>query len=282
MYELSVENEFGEALTLTNCPDYDVLEVQGLNPAPANINTVAVSGIDGTRFNSARIGERNIVIRLNIRPPIEENRINLYKYFRVKHPIRVRYKNEHLDVYIDGYIDSFENGLFGMLQQPQISIICPNPYWLSQHKTEVEFDSITALFEFPFSIAAAGIAFSELNAVTSTYLNAGNVATGAVITFTALANGVKNPTFYNRTTGKYFGVNITMQSGDVITINTQQGEKSVTLLRAGVTTSIVNSRSEGSTWLTFEPGENEVSYGADEGQTSLRVTLTSTQKYEGV
>lgn len=282
MYELSVENEFGEVLTLTNNPDYDVLEVQGLNPAPASINTVAVSGIDGTRFNSARIGERNIVIRLNIRPPIEDNRINLYKYFRVKHPVRVRYKNEHLDVYIDGYIDSFENGLFGMLQQPQISIICPKPYWLSESGTEVYFDSTTALFEFPFSIAAEGVAFSELNAVTSTYFNAGNVATGAVITFTALANGVQNPTFYNLTTGKYFGVGITMQSGDVITINTQQGEKSVTLLRAGVKTSIVNSRSEGSTWLIFEPGENEVSYGADEGQTSLRVSLTSVQKYEGV
>ena len=118
--------------------------------------------------------------------------------------------------------------------------------------------------------------------MTVTYFNAGDVATGAIITFTALANGVKNPTFYNRTNGTFFGLTFTMQSGDVITINTQQGEKGVTLLRGGVKTSIVNSRSAGSTWLVFEPGENEISYGADEGATSLRVLLQSVQKYEGV
>ena len=279
---MTIENEFGELLPLTNSPDYDVLAVFGLNPAPANINTVAVSGIDGTRFNSARIGERNVVISLNIRGDIESNRIKLYKYFRVKHPIRVHYKNDHLNVFIDGYIDTFENDLFTKLQQPQISIICPNPYWKSITETDVDFDSVTDLFEFPFAIESTGIPFSDLASVTVTYFNAGDVATGGIITFTALANGVKNPVFYNRTNGTFFGLTFTMQSGDVITINTQQGEKGVTLLRGGVKTSIVNSRSTGSTWLVFNPGENEISYGADEGATSLRVTLQSVQKFEGV
>lgn len=282
MYELTIENEFGELLPLTNNPDYDVLAVSGLNPAPANINTVAVSGIDGTRFNSARIGERNVVISLNIRGDIESNRIKLYKYFRVKRPIRVHYKNDHLNVFIDGYVDTFENNLFTKLQQPQISIICPNPYWKSITETDVDFDSITDLFEFPFAIESAGVPFSDLASVTVTYFNAGDVATGGIITFTALANGVKNPVFYNRTNGTFFGLTYTMQSGDVITINTQQGEKGVTLLRGGVKTSIVNSRSTGSAWLVFDPGENEISYGADEGATALRVTLQSVQKFEGV
>lgn len=282
MYELIIENEFGELLPLTNNPDYDIVAVFGLNPAPANINTVAVSGIDGTRYNSSRVGQRNLVISLNIRGDIETNRIALYKYFRVKHPVRVHYENEHLSVFIDGYIETFENDLFTKLQQPQISIICPNPYWKSISETDVDFDSITPLFEFPFSIESPGIPFSDVAILTVTYFNAGDVATGAIITFTALANGVKNPVFYNRTNNTFFGVNVTMQSGDIITINTQQGEKGVTLLRGGIKTSIVNERTSGSTWLVFEPGENEISYGADEGATSLRVFLQSVQKYEGV
>ena len=282
MYELSVENEFGEVLNLTNNPDYDVLSVDGLNPAPANINTTAISGVDGSRFNSARLGERNVVITLNINGEIEENRIELYRYFRVKHPIRVHYKNEHLDVFIDGYIETFENNLFGMLQQPQISILCPDPYWKSTSDTDVDFDIVTDLFEFPFSIESTGIAFSELSSTPLTYFNAGNVATGAVITFTALANGIVNPTFYNRTNGTYFGLTLTMQSGDTITINTQQGSKGAWLLRGGVKTGIVNDRSAGSVWLVFEPGENEISYGADEGAGSLRVALQTVQKFEGV
>lgn len=282
MYELSVENEFGEVLNLTNNPDYDVLSVDGLNPAPANINTTAISGVDGSRFNSARLGERNVVITLNINGEIEENRIELYRYFRVKHPIRIHYKNEHLDVFIDGYIETFENNFFGMLQQPQISILCPDPYWKSTSDTDVAFDIVTDLFEFPFSIESTGIAFSELSSTPLTYFNAGNVATGAVITFTALADGVVNPTFYNRTNGTYFGLTTTMQSGDTITINTQQGSKGVWLLRSGVKTSIINDRSAGSVWLVFEPGLNEISYGADEGAGSLRVALQTVQKFEGV
>lgn len=282
MYELSIVNEFGEVLPLTNNPDYDIIAVAGLNPPPAAINTVAVSGIDGTRYNSARLGERNVVIDLHINGDIEANRINLYKYFRVKHKIRVRYKNEHVDVYIDGYVDTFENNLFTMSQRPQVSIICPEPYWKSTTETDLDFDTVTSLFEFPFSIPAEGIAFSELDLISSMFFDAGNVATGAVITFTALADGVKNPTFYNRTTGEFFGVDVTMQSGDVVTINTQQGEKSVTLLRGGVVTNLINDRLTDSSWLVFEPGMNEVSYGADEGASALRVALQITQKFEGV
>lgn len=282
MYELSVKNEYGETIALTGNPDYDVLSVSGLNPAPAEISTTPVSGIDGVRYNSARLGARNIVIRLNINGDIEQKRIELYKYFRVKHPVRIYYKNDTLDVYIDGYIETFENDFFTMLQQPQISIICPDPYFKNISESEINFESVTALFTFPFTIDSNGIPFSSLNDVTAQYFNAGNVATGGIITFTALANGVKNPAFYNNTNGTFFGVDITMQSGDIITINTQHGEKSVKLNRSGTVTSIVGNRTTGSVWIVFEPGENEIRYGADENQNSLRCGLSSVQRFEGV
>lgn len=282
MFELSVKNEYGDVLMLTGNPDYDVLSVSGLNPAPAEINTTPVSGIDGTRYNSARVGQRNIVIRLNINGDIEDRRIELYRYFRVKHTVRVYYKNEHVDVYIDGYIETFENDFFTILQQPQISIICPDPYFKSMSETEIDFENVTALFTFPFAIAAEGIPFSSLNEISSRYFNVGNVETGGIITFTALADGVKNPVFYNNTNGTFFGVDITMQSGDVIEINTQRGEKSVKLTRSGVTTSIVGDRTSGSTWIVFEPGENEISFGADVSASSLRCTLSCVQRFEGV
>jgi predicted phage tail component-like protein len=282
VFELSVKNEYGDVLALTGNPDYDVLSVSGLNPAPAEINTTPVSGIDGTRYNSARIGQRNIVICLNINGDIEDRRIELYRYFRVKHTARVYYKNEHADVYIDGYIETFENDFFTILQQPQISIICPDPYFKSMSDTEIDFENVTALFTFPFAIAAEGIPFSSLNEISSRYFNAGNVETGGIITFTALADGVKNPIFYNNTNSTFFGVDITMQSGDVIEINTQRGEKSVKLTRSGVTTSIVGDRTSGSTWIVFEPGENEISFGADVSASSLRCTLSCVQRFEGV
>lgn len=282
MYTLIVENEQGEQLELTHNENYDVLEVIGLNPPTAAINTAIVAGFDGSRFNSARIEQRNIVITLNIRYPIEANRLILYKYFRVKRYVKIYYKNGSRDVFIEGYVENFENNIFTQLQRPQISIICPNPFWKSTTDINVEFSNMTALFEFPFSIPSEGIEFSSINKITTTYINIGDVATGAIIKFYANSDQILNPIFYNRTTGKYFGLNFDMYDGDVITVNTQQGEKSVTLLRDGITTNILSNRQTGSTWITFEPGENEISYGADEGQSNLNVTVTAVQKYEGV
>lgn len=282
MYTLIVENERGEQLELTHNENYDVLEVIGLNPPTAAINTVEIAGFDGARFNSSRLEPRNIVIMLNIRPHIETNRLALYKYFRVKRYIKIYYKNEHRDVYAEGYVESFENNIFTQLQQPQISIICPNPFWKSASELQVQFSNTEALFEFPFSISSEGIEFSRINKITTTYINAGDVETGGIIKFHATTNQILNPTFYNRTTNKYFGLNFDMYENDVITINTQQGEKSVTLLRNGVITNILSNRSAGSSWITFEPGINEISYSADNGENNLNVTVIATQKYEGV
>ena len=282
MYTLIVENERGEQLELTHNKNYDVLEVLGLNPPTAAINTANVAGYDGSRFNSSRVEQRNIVITLNIRYPIEANRLALYKYFRVKRYIKIYYKNGSRDVFIEGYVESFENNIFTQLQQPQISIICPNPFWKSIKETYVDFSNLSALFEFPFSISSSGIEFSRINRVTTAYINAGDVATGAIIKFHASTNQILNPIFYNRTRGEYFGLNFDMYVGDTITVNTQQGEKSVTLLRNGETTNILSKRQSGSSWITFDPGVNEISYSADVGQTVLNVTVSAVQKYEGV
>ena len=282
MFKLAIENEYGEKLELTNNPDYDVVKIDGLNPAPGEINSIEIAGFDGAIFNSSRIQSRNIVILLNIHFPIEENRIALYKYVQVKRYIKVYYENEHRKVYCEGYVETFENDLFGMTQQPQISIVCPDPFWKSEDELNIGFSDIVSLFEFPFAIPSGGIPFSQIRRLTTEYVNIGEVTTGAIIKFRATANGVTNPTFYNQTTNKFFGVNFEMQEGDVITINTQQGHKSVKLLRNGAVTNILSYRKDGSSWVEFKPGENEISFDASAGQANLVVSVVAIRKFEGV
>lgn len=282
MFTLIVENENHEAIELTNNDKYDVVKIEGLSPAPATITTAAISNFDGARLNNAQIEQRNIVLYLNIKPPIEDNRQELYKYFRVRRKCTLRFKNANRDVYIDGYVETFETDLFDMVQQPQISIICPDPFFKSTVESAIEFSNTTALFEFPFSIAEAGIPFSEVQNLTTKYINVGDVETGAIFKFVAGANEILNPKIYNRTTQKYFGLNVDMNEGDVITINTSQGEKSATLLREGTTTNLLNKRARGSNWLQLIPGTNEISYDADEGADNLTVTVSLIEKYEGV
>ena len=120
---LIVENEKGKQLQLTDNPNYDVLSVEGTNPPKADINTVTVSGSDGSRFNSSRLSKRNLVITLNIRPPTEENRIHLYKYFRVKHMVRIYYRIENRNAYIDGYVESNEPAIFSSQESNPMSLV---------------------------------------------------------------------------------------------------------------------------------------------------------------
>lgn len=282
MYSLSVENESGERLDLTGNPAYDIIDVSGTNPPPANINTAGVSGLDGTRFNSATVGQRNIVITMNIKDPIEQNRIALYKFFRVKHKIRVFYKNNLRDVYIDGYVETFENNPWTKLQQPQISIICPQPFWLSAEETSVDFADSQSLFEFPFSISSAGIPFSQQLQLAQTIINSGEIETGGIITIKALSDGVDTPVFYNDSTGQYIGIDMVMQQDDTIIIDTITGEKSVKLKRGTSITNIMNQRIFGSSWVQFRSGENVIRFTADENEEYLFVNVSLVQKFEGV
>ena len=281
-YKLFAENERGERLSLTENPNFDILSVEGTNPPPSAINTVPIVGLDGTRFNSSRVEQRNIVLTLNIQQPIENNRIVLYRFFRSKRWVRLIYENNHRRVYIDGYVESFENNPWTELQQPQISIICPKPFWISTSDTAVDFSNVIPLFEFPFDIPAEGIEFSQLSTVMTATVDVGEVQTGGIIRFHALADGVENPKFFNETTGEYFGIDITMQLDDIIIVNTNQGEKSVVLIRDGTTTNLLSQRTVGSVWLQFISGVNTVSYSADSEADKLIVDLTIVRKYEGV
>lgn len=282
MYTLIVENEKGEQLELTHNDAYDVIKIEGLNPPPAAINNTEISGVDGAKFNNSKVRVRNLVIYLNIKSPIEKNRQALYNYFHIKRKVKIYFKNQNRDVYIEGYVETFENDLFENLQQPQISIICPEPFWKAVDNLLVEFSNEISLFEFPFAIEEEGIELSRVNLETFKVINNGNVETGAIIELFATTNQILNPTIYNRTTQTYFKVNFNMHEGDIIRINTNQGQKSVTLTRGNYTSNIIGSRESGSSWIQLIPGLNEIAYDADVGVENLMVNLTLIRKYEGV
>ena len=281
MYRLIAENAQGEQLELTHNRNYDVLDVTGTNPPPAAISTSATSGLDGEKITGTRIEKRNLVITLGLHPPIEDNRVALYRFFAVKQSVRVYYQNRHRDVYIEGTVESFENSPWADQQQPQISIICPQPYWLSVSDIAVSFAEVQAGFAFPFSITAPGIPFSTRIPTDEATVLISEVETGGIIRFSA-GGAVTNPRFYNRTTNTFFGLDFEMQSGDLITANTERGEKSVTLLRDGETVNLLGALTEGSDWVRFLPGENELSCDADDGAEYLTCALRITQKYQGV
>lgn len=293
MFTLKFENKNGDIITLSGAEDkYQIIGIEGLNPPNANINRSEVSGMDGSKYMSAKLEERNIVLTVRINGQVEKNRLNLYKYFQSKKYCKMYYANGSRDVYIEGYVETIECYLFTMTEEMQISIICPDPYFQDANEIVTDISQILGAFEFPFSFGAGGL---ESDTITddaiefSVYvenrivnlINEGEDDTGFIITIVA-KDTVVNPIIYNVDTKESFTLNIQMEKGDVLTINTNKGHKSVTLKNNLVTTSLINKVVRGSTWLSLSKGDNVFTYEAETGGADMQIQFTHRNKYQAV
>lgn len=282
MYTAKVENKKGDTLRLTGNESYEVLDIDGLTPGNAQITTAATGVMDGERLQHTRIEKRNIVIKIKPMEPVEQNRINLYKFFRLKEFIKFYYKNSNRDVYIEGYTESVTGSLFSEKEIIQISIICPDPFFKELSPTVSDASQVEALFEFPFAIGVEGVSISEINIEkTKNIYNKSDLTTGVRIFLNARGK-VKNPTIYNRNTGEKFGLNIVLQEGDRVTISTISGRKSVILERNGEIQNILKYVSKKPTWFQLEPGDNAFVYEIEEGGENLMIEFETNVLYEGV
>lgn len=280
----SIENEFNNSLQLTQQENrWQVLSVTGLNPPPAAITTSIIPTFDGERFNSSRLQARNVVITLAINGNAEENRMALNKVILPKRYIKVKYKNNTKDVFIEGYVESFEYDVFEDKKiKAMASILCPDPYWKDAAETEASMKTIVNLFEFPFSIPEEGIAISELLENTEgEILNQGTIQSGCMITIET-TNNVLNPFIENITTGEKMIINKELTRGDVLTINTNRGKKSVKLYADGTITNIINDLDESSSWISLAIGANKFIYGAESGVNNMNIKIQFRNLYGGV
>ena len=282
MFTLIVENSRGERLNLTESKNYDLLRVDGLTPPTAAISTAVVGTMDGEKFNSARLNIRNPVLTIRPHNPVEENRINLYRWFSPKHNVKLYYSNGQRDVFTQGYVESVTGSLFDNPQTFQISIICPDAYLYNRSEIVQDASYAAALFEFPFAVPEEGVELSMYDNIdTVVVINDSDSETGVTIQLRA-SGDVVNPKIYQRDTLESFGLNITMQAGDVIEINTRRRSKGVKLYRDGNETNIINYIDKNVVWFQLLPGDNQFTYTADSGDFSLAATFVYNPRYEGV
>ena len=282
MYTLIAENQYGEQLELTHSSAYSIKSIIGLDPPDAVINTTRNAGQDGSVYNSAYMDNRTITITLAINYPAEVNRIELYRYFKSKFPVILRYKNASRDVWIQGYVQSIQIAYFDKKETCQIVILCPKPHLNASDTVLTNLSSIEDLFEFPFSIEAEGDPMSEIIlGQEKSILNLGDIGTGIYIRI-KINGAVENPIVYDATHNKFMKFLDTFAQGDVIEINTRSGEKSVKKISDGVVTSLISKLAENSTWFVLDPGDNVFSVYADEGEEYLDVDFEITYQYEGV
>lgn len=282
MFELKVENKYGEVLTLSQNPNYAVKTIDGIDPPDAVINTARNANADGSVFNSAYVDNRTITITLAINQPTEANRIALYKYFKSKYPVAIYFKNDSRDVVINGYVQSIPIGYFEKKEIFQVTIFCPEPFFEGVEKEAASSLTAEALFEFPFDISVP-IPFSELNGDRETLvMNEGDVETGALFKIHAIGN-VVNPAIVNVDTNERFAFNITLQQGDEIILNTVKKQKSVKLIRSnGTVSNLLPDVAAGAIWFELKPFENIFTVTASSGIYNMNLYIDVRDKFQGV
>lgn len=241
MFNLTLQNEHGDTLLLAAGSPFAVTNFEGLDPADATVNTSETALMDGAKYNSSKVNMRTINLAFAIETDAERNRLEIYKVLKTKHFVRLFYKSELRNVYIDGIVQMLHIDYFAMKQIATVTILCPSPYLKNVEESVAELTSIQTLFHFPFASPSAGIlVFGAINALTSLEVtNAGSIETGIIIELYA-QKPITNPRVWNYVTGEYIGVNYSMQDGDEIIIDTRQGSKTITLIRNAVRTNIFN------------------------------------------
>lgn len=184
MFECKIENKRNNIITLTqNESNFQIYNIEGLNPPKAQINVSKIAGIDGSKFNSAKLEERNIVIYIKLNGDVEANRLYLYSFFPTKEWCKFYYKNGARNVYIEGYVETVEVTSFTNNEIMQVSILCPAPYFKAMDEIIDDISKAIGLFEFPFAINEnAAIPFSTIDnsKITDVY-NTSEVETGVIV-----------------------------------------------------------------------------------------------------
>ena len=208
----------GESVTLSLDPTqspYVVKNIDGLGPVGAIVTTTQYVTKNGSIFQNARTGERNIVITLGMNPdytvttdPYGELRRALYPVLYPQSEVTLVIESTELEtVQIKGWVESFEPTIFTKDPDIRISIICPDPFFESQVNT-----------------VATGLGMNSF-----TVNNPGNVETG----FTLLIDRFTTPSIpleFKRTTpvakSMYYRGGMYAQGNPVsLWFDTRQGQK---------------------------------------------------------
>lgn len=258
MIGVIAENQYGQQIDFAGNASYQIVAIKGITPPKAKVNTAKLATKDGSVYNSSSLENRNIVMTIQPVSAVERKRLNIYTYFKSKRYVKL-YLSTHLrSVWTEGYVDSIEIDMNVNPQMIQVSIICPDPYLKAvdtvEHSGIVSGDEIE---------------------------NTSDEEIGAVFTITA-AGAASSIAISNETTGETFTFDYALQSGDKVVINTQRGEKAIRLTRSGTTTNLINSIDINSEWISFVPGENEITYTAESGTENIMIDVTLQPIFEGV
>lgn len=247
-----------------------------------------------------------------------------YRYFPIKEKVKlifttVEYRRDPTNMYksipdrksyyIEGIVEQNEPNIWSKSESSTIQIVCMDPYFKDVNTMKKSFNDIIPRFHYEsYIIGSEGKTplypgwvdpdmdlypssptdnrFMVSERLVREFLIMNNISyvkTGGI--FTIKANGsVDRPAIFNRTTDQILTLNMTLNKGDKVVIDTRKGYKSATL-KEGFGVDIINRIDiVTSQWIEFQPGENVIGVTCDNPRqrNNLDVSVEIRPLYAGI
>lgn len=283
MFQLKLENSYGNVVDINDGVNYLVVDCSGLNPPSASLFTAKSPNRKGVKYNGSTLNERNIVVQIKLLGNVEKNRNALYGWTDTEQYVKVYYRNGVKNVYCEGHVQDCEIEYFTDNEIVSVAIICEDPYWKDLQAISADISLLSRKFKMPFSIGAAGVPFATVRSSTTSSVFYDGAETGVKIVVAFLAT-VENFGIHNdKDLSKRFIVIKTFNKGDILEIDTESSPKRCRIIHADGTTEnglkYVFGRPY---WFKLKRGYNYFSYDSDGDLRDLEVTINFTNKYGGV
>lgn len=151
---------------------------------------------------------------------------------------------------------------------------CPYPLFTDENPVRVAVASTEEKFMFPLVIPEdEGIIMGVLQpSLIAEVDNSGDFDVGYIIEFKAKGT-VVNPILTDIDSQEFLVIEKTMSNGEVITVDTRQGQRKVTGILNEIESNYFKYRTFDSSWLSLKPGMNYLRYDAEEGVSALEVII---------
>lgn len=230
---------------------FTVADISGLDPVDSEITSSDYALQDGVVYHSSRRGARNIVLTLDLESTYSTDvsglRALLYKYLMPGASLKIRIFDLSVGGMVDikGVVETFECPLFSAEPRATISIMCPEPDFLSPNSTKIvlqrKTSNVSDVIDYKGSVPT-GIMIYYKPGVTINGFSISMAPRNTLDTFRRLS---------------YNGV---IDSLGTLSINTNPRQKSV-LYSSGPSQakSVLNNVDMiGLDWLQLKPGLNSI------------------------
>lgn len=280
-------NDYGDSIEFSKNSDIRITAIDGLSANNIDLSEATVTNQVGSSITGASIQSKTMTIegRYLYTPAIRKR---LLAVILPGIGARLRYQNtvENVDVYWEGQPTATPDISTGPVWQSfQFSLKLPYPYPRTTEEENKSFSYLQSGFRFPraYSSKTPWRISTRIIEPLQTITNRGDIPAGFTVTFRALTDGVKGPKLLNVDTRENIAfTRLTLNSGDVLTVNTMINAREVLLTTSEGTKNAFEYMDYDSTFFLLARGANTLRYSAQEREANLEVTLSFEESLAGV